>query len=345
MCIDAPESTTNSLSSGFNVDAGRLLFSGDEKNVALSCSLNLNTFLASFHAASRAPCSCHSLFLKPILKFWSVGATLMRVTWANISERRIFVSNFSVTRNSLREFHTLDWFPQVCALPEKRLRRLHVLKYTTQLPCIRKSTFWWISSQFLITSFHKLPRSIVTSIWDGFPFMPISLFQHSHSTFVIIRFRPFRRLFINLTMCEWALLPKTATTLGLLEQAFWRVPLFTEWIVASSFEVILAGPSRHSSTETCLWDFWFCKTETLSTHVHKQVHHFDTRRLDQTLTTNHTKVWRSVPDAILPGHRKAHWWVPARTPTVHQCPQSGEAVGGQNASQEDSKHEVFRQAW
>ena len=35
MCIDAPESTTNSLSSGFNVDAGRQVFSEGEKNVAL----------------------------------------------------------------------------------------------------------------------------------------------------------------------------------------------------------------------------------------------------------------------------------------------------------------------
>ena len=61
VCIDAPESTTNSLSSGFNGDAGRHLFSGDEKNVALWCSFNFNTFLASFHAASRAPCSCHSV--------------------------------------------------------------------------------------------------------------------------------------------------------------------------------------------------------------------------------------------------------------------------------------------
>ena len=52
MCIDAPESTTNSLSSGFNVDAGKHLFSGDEKNVALWCSFNLNTFWASLHAAS-----------------------------------------------------------------------------------------------------------------------------------------------------------------------------------------------------------------------------------------------------------------------------------------------------
>ena len=35
MCIDAPESTTNSRSSGLRVDAGRHLFSEGEKNVAL----------------------------------------------------------------------------------------------------------------------------------------------------------------------------------------------------------------------------------------------------------------------------------------------------------------------
>ena len=29
------------------------------------------------------------------------------------------------------------------------------------------------------------------------------------------------------------------------------------------------------------------------------------------------KGWRFVPDAILPGHRRAPQWVPARTPTVH----------------------------
>ena len=35
MCIDAPESTTNSRSSGLRVDAGRHQFSEGEKNVAL----------------------------------------------------------------------------------------------------------------------------------------------------------------------------------------------------------------------------------------------------------------------------------------------------------------------
>ena len=38
ICIDAPESTTNSRSSGLRVDAGKHLLSEGEKNVALSCS-------------------------------------------------------------------------------------------------------------------------------------------------------------------------------------------------------------------------------------------------------------------------------------------------------------------
>ena len=79
------------------------------------------------------------LLLRPILKFWSVGATLMRFRWANIYSSEGFWSRILVSRaiNSLCKSHTLDWFPHVCALPENRLRRRHVLKYTTQLPCIR----------------------------------------------------------------------------------------------------------------------------------------------------------------------------------------------------------------
>ena len=44
-------------------------------------------------------------------------AALMRFTWATVYESRILVSNFSVTCNSFREFHTLDWFLHVRALP------------------------------------------------------------------------------------------------------------------------------------------------------------------------------------------------------------------------------------
>ena len=69
-------------------------------------------------------------------------------------------------------------------------------------------------------------------------------------TFVIILFRLFYRLFINLTMRVWALFPKPPTALGLQEQAFWKMPSFTEWVIASSSKVILARPSRHSTTGT-----------------------------------------------------------------------------------------------
>ena len=61
---------------------------------------------------------------------------------------------------------------------------------------------------------------------------------------------PFTRLFITLAMCIRGLLTEFATTLDLVEQAFWRVPLFTKWIGASSFEVILARPSKHSTAGT-----------------------------------------------------------------------------------------------
>ena len=56
-----------------------------------------------------------------ILERWGCA---QRLPWANVSKRRISVSNFGVTCNSFREFHTLDWLPHVCALPER-----HVLKY------------------------------------------------------------------------------------------------------------------------------------------------------------------------------------------------------------------------
>ena len=76
------------------------------------------------------------------------------------------------------------------------------------------------------------------------------LLQHGHCTFVTILCGPFAGLFFNLAMCIRALFPESTTTLGLVDQAFWRVPFFTEWIGASSFEVILARQSRHSSTRT-----------------------------------------------------------------------------------------------
>ena len=111
------------------------------------------------------------LLLRPILKFWSVGAALMRFTCANHSERRILVSNFSVTCNSFREFHTLDWFLHAWALPWNRwrLRRLHVLEYTTQLSCIRwsalnKSVFQLMTG-VTIDDQDNVAASFVVCVW------------------------------------------------------------------------------------------------------------------------------------------------------------------------------------
>ena len=69
--------------------------------------------------------------------------------------------------------------------------------------------------------------------------------------------------------------------------------------------------------------------------------HLNPQRLDSTTypsrprttrpNSHHPPSWRSVPDALLHGHRRAHWWVPARTPTVDQCPHNGEAAGGSTA--------------
>ena len=57
-------------------------------------------------------------------------------------------------------------------------------------------------------------------------------------------------MFFNLAMRIRALFPKSASILRLVEQAFWRVPPFTKWVVASSSKVILARQSKHSSTGT-----------------------------------------------------------------------------------------------
>ena len=116
MCIDALESATKSLSSGLRVDgAGRHLFFEGEKNAVLSFSFNFMIFLANLHAASRAHRSCHSVFffLRPILKFWSIGVTLMRITWANHSKRWILVSNVSMTYHGFSESNTSDWLQYV----------------------------------------------------------------------------------------------------------------------------------------------------------------------------------------------------------------------------------------
>ena len=191
MCIDA-QSTANSLSSGLRFDgAGRHQFSEGEKNAVLSFSFNFRMFLASLHAASRAHRSCHSV------SSWdrSPNFEALGLRWWG-SPGQIIPSDGFWSRMlawcTTAFVNTSDWFPYVWALPQNRwrLRRLHILKYATQLSCN---------------------------------------FQHIHCTFVTILFRPFVRLFINLALRIRALFHKSASIFWLVEQAFWRMPFFTEW--------------------------------------------------------------------------------------------------------------------
>ena len=105
MRIDAPKATTNSLSSGLRVDGGgRHQFSEGEKHVALFFSFNFRTLLGHLpHCFTGTSLLPFRLFLRPILKFWSIGVTLMRITWANHSKRWILVSNVSMTYHGFSE--------------------------------------------------------------------------------------------------------------------------------------------------------------------------------------------------------------------------------------------------
>ena len=83
-----------------------------------------------------------------------------------------------------------------------------------------------------VTLYNVLPRSIMTFVMvdNRLPrsIMQVILLQHGYCTFVIILFGTITRLFFNLAMRIRALFPKSASTLGLVEQAFWRMPFFTE---------------------------------------------------------------------------------------------------------------------
>ena len=139
MCIDASESTTNSLSSGFRVSgACRHQFSEGEKNAVFIFLLEFwwyfwpTSTLLHGHIALAIPSLPET---DP--QILGIGVTLMRITWANHSKRWIFVSNVSMTHPGFSESNTSDWFPYVWALPQYRwrLRRLHILRYATQLSC------------------------------------------------------------------------------------------------------------------------------------------------------------------------------------------------------------------
>ena len=129
MCMLAQESTTNSPSSGFIVDAAGIVHSSEsEYNVAVSSFLSLKNFLASSHASPRA----HPLVeICPPSLMWNFDL--------KFPERR----NVCLTQCRLCESYSSIWFQHSFTLPGNRCRiwRLSVLCYTTQLHfCLHPSS-------------------------------------------------------------------------------------------------------------------------------------------------------------------------------------------------------------
>ena len=244
ICIDAPESTS------------RHQFSESEKNVALSCSFIFNTFLANFHAASRAHRSCHSVSswdrssnfgalglrwwgspgqIYPSEGFWSRILVWGAIAFVNFTHWIGFCMSELFRKIDSGGFMSWKTQPNCRAFDDRRpigpcFHSWQVSRLTSGLPGLS----WHLSR--LTTGCHTISCksfsfNIVTALLSFF-------------------FEPFTRLFINLTICIRALFLQSASTLGLVEEASWEMPFFTEWIGASSFKVILAGPSRHSTTGT-----------------------------------------------------------------------------------------------
>ena len=149
--------------------------------------LNLHTFLASFHAASRAPFSCHSVssrdrssnFVALGLRWWGSLVKKYSIEW--------FWSRIWLTRNSLREFHTLDWTVHV---RDPLKNRLHgFMSWKTQPKCrafvnrravgLRLNS-WWVSR--LTSGLSGLSWLVTVDTGLLHAFVQIFL-QHGHSIF------------------------------------------------------------------------------------------------------------------------------------------------------------------
>ena len=80
--------------------------------------------------------------------------------WVNYSKRWFSVSNVSLTYDVFSELNTSDWLQYVWALPQNRwrLRRLHILKYETNLSRILQHShcnfvtipFWLLARLFVM---------------------------------------------------------------------------------------------------------------------------------------------------------------------------------------------------
>ena len=168
-------------------------------------------FLASLHAASRAHRSCHSVSSwDRSSNFWALG-----LRWwgspGQIIPRDGVWSQMSAWRNTAS------------------VNRTHRIGFS------------------MFELFRKIVEDFGGSIsWNTQPNCRVTF--NIATALLSPFFRPFARLFVYLAVCVRALFTISASIFGLVEQAFWRMQLFTEWSGASSFEVILARQSSHFPT-------------------------------------------------------------------------------------------------
>ena len=213
MCIDAPESTTNCLSSGLRVDgANRHQFSEGEKNAVLFFSFNFRIFLANFHAASRAHRSCH--YVSSWDRSSNFGALGLR--WWGSPGQIIPSDGFWSRMSAWRDTALVNRTHRIGFSIFELFRRIVVdfggsISWKTQPNC--RAIF-----------------NIATALFSPF-FLDLLLGCSPAWRCALEHFSP------NLHPFFW-----------LEEQALWRMPFFTEWSGASSFEVILARQSSHFPT-------------------------------------------------------------------------------------------------
>ena len=196
MCILAPESTTNSLSSGFIVDAaGKIHSSAGEKNVVFVLFFELvNMFGQSPRVSAGASLLSFSLLLRSVLKFYSAGTALMRKFDLYFIQRwTLAFSDVCLTQRSSCESYSSNLVPKLLGPSEKSLQILAAQRPSsdTQPNCR--------------TLFH-----IATALWS--------------SSF----FRLFARLTFNLPFGKRAHIAEFTSLLWLFKLTFGRMPIVTK---------------------------------------------------------------------------------------------------------------------
>ena len=176
MCIDAPESTTNSLSSGLILDGeGRHYV--NEKDVFFFFFSVFWIFFANFHAASRAQCSCH--YVSSWDRSSNFGA--FGVRWWGSPGQNLLSDGFRSRTLAQR----------IVVLVSRTLR------------------FGFCKVEL----FRKIDEDFGGSMsWNTQPKFFVSL-TIATALFFAILFRPFAGLLFNSAVCEDALIPEFASRL------------------------------------------------------------------------------------------------------------------------------------